>query len=162
VNEKGYTKAIDIWSIGCVAGVLLTGNEPFSGARSITDRRSSYEATRAAAARRDLTWLYSSPRWEIVSIKCKSFVRGLLNLDEKDRFTASQALSHVWYSYDRFVCDALYEIAIMSCKIRNPLPNLVEKITIPRKTQKLAKQVRLHNLWPLIASCYIHSKIIGC
>jgi len=85
-GKAGYTSAVDIWSIGVVAYILLCGFPPF------------YDESTPALVQQILAGKYDfpSPFWDQVSENAKSFVRFLLNTDPASRPTAEQALAHPW------------------------------------------------------------------
>ena len=87
----GYTRAVDMWAIGCVSVVLLTGGLAF-----FDPNTGSYSERLAKAC--DLDYLRKSTEWQCVRSRPKSFVESLLIRDEAQRMTAEQALSHEWFS----------------------------------------------------------------
>ncbi|KIV91597.1 hypothetical protein PV10_06116 [Exophiala mesophila] len=87
----GYTRAVDMWAIGCVSVVLLTGGLAF-----FDPNTGSYSERLAKAC--DLEYLRKSTEWQCVRSRPKSFVESLLVRDEAQRMTAEQALSHEWFS----------------------------------------------------------------
>ena len=82
---QGYSKAIDIWSVGCIAGTLLVG-EPMP-----------FDETADDSQAWDLDFV-NSRVWQAVSRKARSFTQGCLVVDEARRFTSKQALSHDWFT----------------------------------------------------------------
>jgi len=81
-----YEKSVDLWSVGVITYILLTGFFPF------------YDPNRDPAA------MYEKIQnveydWEDcpeVSAEAKDFVAKLLVYDAKDRMTAEEALKHPW------------------------------------------------------------------
>ena len=72
VKEIGYTKAVDLWSLGCVTVVLLTGGYPFFEA-------GSGEYSERLASDCNLDVLEKSQSWRDVGARPKAFVKGLLS-----------------------------------------------------------------------------------
>ena len=130
MTAKGYTEAVDLWSLGCVTAALLTGATPFvsSEPQSPTDRKPSYAVIVDAAFTCDLTKLDTSEAWRNVGPNAKSFVRGLLVLDETSRLTADEALNHVWYSYLEEDFEKLYNFTIRHWNPRKPAINIIERL----------------------------------
>ncbi|KAI1915371.1 hypothetical protein LOZ61_001770 [Ophidiomyces ophidiicola] len=89
--SKGYTKSVDLWSLGCVTAVLLTGGSPFQ-------HSSSQAYSRKLAQECNLESLERSDEWIKVGKRAKSFVRRLLVLDENLRMTAKESLQHEWFT----------------------------------------------------------------
>ncbi|PGH01973.1 CAMK protein kinase [Blastomyces parvus] len=88
---RGYTKAVDMWSLGCLTVVLLTGGSPF-----IDLETGQY--SHAMARNCDLSALEQEEDWRRVGLRAKDFVRKLLILDENVRMTAEDAVSHKWFT----------------------------------------------------------------
>ncbi|BFZ63659.1 Protein kinase protein rad53 [Saitoella coloradoensis] len=85
-GSSSYTPAVDLWSVGCVVWVILTGTPPFMGTThaevsdKILNGRIDWEALGGHGVREDAV----------------AFLRGLLQIDVKERMTLSQALDHPW------------------------------------------------------------------
>ncbi|XP_051890419.1 calcium/calmodulin-dependent protein kinase type 1-like isoform X2 [Pristis pectinata] len=86
LHQKPYDKAVDCWSIGVIAYILLCGYPPF------------YEDTESKLFARisKADYEFDSPFWDDISEQAKSFIRHLLEKDPKKRFTCEQALRHPW------------------------------------------------------------------
>lgn len=86
VLKKSYTEACDIWSLGVIVYMLLSGAPPFVG------------PTEEVIQDRILSGKYSFPHELFcdVSEDALAFASCLLSYEEKDRFTAKQALNHSW------------------------------------------------------------------
>lgn len=90
-SSRGYSKAVDMWSLGCVTVVLLTGSSAF------TDPRTCQHSTKLAQ-NCNLRELERSSEWSEVSARPKAFVGKLLVLDESRRLTANEALEDPWFN----------------------------------------------------------------
>ena len=98
--QRGYTKAIDMWSVGCVMTALLTGQSYFDDSENSAMKRNSSEALREAAVQCDLQRLDYGHRWKHVSSTAKGLVRKILVRDETERLRVEQALRHQWFTID--------------------------------------------------------------
>lgn len=78
VLESKYTKACDLWSIGVILYILLSGRPPFSG-------KNDKEILRAV---REGNYSLKGDLWERRSEQSKSLIRGLMNKDAEKRLTA--------------------------------------------------------------------------
>lgn len=83
----GYTDKCDIWSIGVIAWMLLTGYPPFHG-----EKKQMIANIKTARA----DWSHKS-RWNKVSTDAKDFVRQLLVKNPEQRPDAGAALNHAWF-----------------------------------------------------------------
>lgn len=85
-----YGKAVDVWSIGVIAYILLCGYPPFYDEDGNDDNlfaqimRGEYE--------------FDSPYWDNISEPAKDFISNLICVDPKKRFTCKLALGHPWIS----------------------------------------------------------------
>ncbi|WEW56435.1 serine/threonine protein kinase [Emydomyces testavorans] len=113
--KKGYTKSVDLWSLGCVTVVLLTGGSPFQHPDT-----ESY--SRDLARECNLGRLEEIEEWFHVGRRAKDFVRKLLVLDENQRMTAKDAVKHDWFTnpFHKRAFEEIYQKGISEWK---PRPN---------------------------------------
>ncbi|CRG87208.1 Protein VMS1 [Talaromyces islandicus] len=86
---QGYTKSIDLWSVGCITVVLLMGAPPFPFTPS-----GQIECSEPG----DMDEIFKQPRWNEVSALAQNLVLSLLVLDERRRLSAKEALGHCWFT----------------------------------------------------------------
>ncbi|PXF42907.1 Myosin light chain kinase A [Gracilariopsis chorda] len=86
IRAETYTPAVDIWSLGVLAYNMLSGKLPFDG-------NNIKEVLRRVRAGR---YTFPDAEWADISNEAKDFIRGLLELQPRRRFTAQQALQHAW------------------------------------------------------------------
>ena len=86
VLKRSYTEACDLWSLGVIAYMLLSGAPPFYGASDTLIKQAIINGS------------YSFPTslFKDVSEEAKHFVSGLLSYAPEYRMTARQALKHPW------------------------------------------------------------------
>ena len=87
--------ATDMWSIGIITTLLLTGEFVFENSK---DNFALSAAILDAAAECNLAKMDHDPAWQAVNNLGKEFVKGLLVLDENARLDAGQALKHGWFA----------------------------------------------------------------
>lgn len=111
-SRGGYTKAVDLWSLGCVTAVLLTGDSPF--------RDPAMDQPAQLPKSNDFERLEGNMEWHSVGQRARDFVRQLLLLDESKRMTVKQALSHLWFTnrVHKREFEALYRRSIKDWKPR--------------------------------------------
>ena len=85
-SPVGYGKAADMWSIGVIVYVMLSGRPPF-------DEDDLEQAVQ------DGQWSFDPIEWGRVSLYAQDFVRNLMALDPAARLTAEDALAHTWIRY---------------------------------------------------------------
>jgi serine/threonine protein kinase len=141
VKDVGYTKAVDLWSLGCVTVVLLTGGYAFFEA-------GSGEYSERLASDCNLDALEKSQSWRDVGARPKAFVKGLLVLDEQQRMTAKESLAHEWFTNDAHRTDfeELYRRAIRHWRPRmsnGPIIELFEADNL--KDLPFLQQLRAEN-----------------
>jgi calcium/calmodulin-dependent protein kinase I len=84
--QKPYGKEVDMWSIGVIAYILLCGYPPFY--------HESDQELFAQIMKGE--YEFDSPYWDNISDSAKDFIRHLMEMDVKRRFTCEQALEHPW------------------------------------------------------------------
>jgi serine/threonine protein kinase len=86
VLEGSYTEACDLWSLGVIVYILLSGAPPFYGEND--------EAIKASIARG--TYAFPHELFRDVGDDALDFVSCLLSYSIEYRYTAEQALTHPW------------------------------------------------------------------
>lgn len=98
VLEGSYDERCDLWSVGVVSYLLLSGEQPFWGPSGQKipwkDRRKIMIGLIKKCAYTPMT----NGRWEIISVLAKEFVSSLLQLNPDNRLSPSEALSSLWIS----------------------------------------------------------------
>jgi calcium-dependent protein kinase len=82
VLNKNYGPKCDIWSIGVILYIILSGIPPFNGA-------SDQEIMKKVKLGK---FNFNDPAWKTISDPCKNFISRLLTLDQNARPSAEEAL----------------------------------------------------------------------
>uniref|UniRef100_A0A3B4ZIP9 phosphorylase kinase n=1 Tax=Stegastes partitus TaxID=144197 RepID=A0A3B4ZIP9_9TELE len=98
-GNAGYGTAVDIWSAGVIMYTLLAGSPPF------WHRKQMLMLRMILAGKYD----FSSPEWEDRSDTVKDLISRMLVVDPKQRYTASEALSHSFFS--QYVVDEVRQFS---------------------------------------------------
>lgn len=86
VNKKNYGPAVDMWAVGVLLYIMLSGKMPFYG-------RDDNACLKMIASGK----YHMPPReWSNISSDAISLVKGLLQYDPNKRLTANAALQHKW------------------------------------------------------------------
>ncbi|KAM6985652.1 calcium/calmodulin-dependent protein kinase type 1D [Aplochiton taeniatus] len=97
--QKPYSKAVDCWSIGVIAYILLCGYPPFY------DENDSKLFEQILKA----DYEFDAPYWDDISDSAKDFISSLMEKDPVKRYTCDQALRHPWISGDTALCKNIHE-----------------------------------------------------
>ncbi|RAR14322.1 Pkinase-domain-containing protein [Stemphylium lycopersici] len=98
--EQGYSKSVDMWSVGSLTATVLTGDNLFTNRAHSEYELNPQGVIVGLAAICDLSVLDDeyNPLWNLIGFRPKDFVRGLLVLEEERRMTATEALAHHWFT----------------------------------------------------------------
>jgi pheromone a factor receptor len=139
---SGYSKAVDMWSIGVITANLLSNEALFAAPRF---EPNPHDYILQLAAKCDISVIddESHPVWSNVSDKPKDFVKNLLVLRELDRMTAKQALAHPWFTNPCLAeeFEALYARSIRDWQPRRKVSKLVEPVAATSLEEGLAPQI---------------------
>ncbi|XP_063306410.1 serine/threonine-protein kinase H2 [Pelobates fuscus] len=86
ILRKSYSNAVDMWALGVITYILLSGSMPFE------------DENRTRLYRMIIKGKYSylGDPWPNVSNLAKDFIDRLLTVDSNDRLLAADALNHPW------------------------------------------------------------------
>ncbi|XP_070569686.1 obscurin-like isoform X2 [Ptychodera flava] len=90
INYDKITKATDMWSVGVICYVLLSGLSPFMGDN---DGETMSNVTSAE-------WDFEDESFDEISDASKEFIENLLVLDPTERLSAAECLEHDWIKKD--------------------------------------------------------------
>ncbi|XP_072900397.1 serine/threonine-protein kinase H1-like [Hemitrygon akajei] len=84
--RKPYTNAVDMWALGVISYILLSGTMPFE----------DENRTRLYRMILKCKYSYVGEPWPNVSNLAKDFIDRLITIDPTERMAAAQALKHPW------------------------------------------------------------------
>uniref|UniRef100_A0A670YKD5 Myosin light chain kinase, smooth muscle n=1 Tax=Pseudonaja textilis TaxID=8673 RepID=A0A670YKD5_PSETE len=90
INYEPIGYATDMWSIGVICYILVSGLSPFMGDN---DNETLANVTSA-------TWDFDDEAFDEISDDAKDFISNLLKKDMKDRLNCTQCLQHPWLQKD--------------------------------------------------------------
>uniref|UniRef100_A0A3Q3WF38 phosphorylase kinase n=1 Tax=Mola mola TaxID=94237 RepID=A0A3Q3WF38_MOLML len=98
-GHAGYGTAVDIWSAGVIMYTLLAGSPPFWHRKQMLMLRMILAGE----------YNFLSPEWEDRSDTVKDLISRMLVVDPKQRFTATDALNHPFFS--QYVVDEVRQFS---------------------------------------------------
>jgi len=86
LTAESYDKSVDMWSVGVIIYILLSGYPPF------------YADSAPALFKKimDVKYDFDDSVWDDISDSAKDLIRNLLVKDPQQRYTAAQCLDHPW------------------------------------------------------------------
>lgn len=107
VNREGVGYEQDLWSMGIISYILLSGHSPFKGKN---DRETLINI-------REGQWQFQGKIWNNVSPEARDFISRLLVYNPLDRMDVQTALKHPWFDIiTRIIKD---EFLISTDSLRN-------------------------------------------
>ncbi|XP_028409605.1 serine/threonine-protein kinase D3-like isoform X2 [Dendronephthya gigantea] len=84
LRNRGYNRSIDMWSVGVIIYVSLSGTFPFNEEEEIADQI------------KNAAFMYPSDPWQEVSKEGIDLINRLLQVDKRYRLSCDKSLGHHW------------------------------------------------------------------
>ncbi|XP_022249184.1 serine/threonine-protein kinase D1-like isoform X1 [Limulus polyphemus] len=93
VRNKGYNRSLDMWSVGVIIYVSLSGTFPFNEEEDIHDQI------------QNATFMYPPNPWNEISSNAVNLIQNLLQVKTRKRYTVDKSLCHPWLQDYQLWCD---------------------------------------------------------
>ncbi|XP_043953251.1 serine/threonine-protein kinase D3-like isoform X2 [Gambusia affinis] len=104
ISSSGYNRSLDMWSVGVITYVSLSGTFPFNEDEDIRQ-----QITNAA-------FMYPRQPWATISLEAVSLINNLLQVAVRRRYTVGKALGHSWLQNFQLWCDLREFELRMGCR----------------------------------------------
>lgn len=125
VLKRDYNIQCDVWSLGVIMYMLLSGSPPFDGASDVEIMDKVLKGT----------YFMNTSEWEKISDGAKKLVSKLLTYNYKDRITASQAMKDPWIILNTKTVQSLETQSIDVTRFKKHFDNL-RKFSAKQKLQQ--------------------------
>jgi protein kinase D len=84
LRNKGYNRSLDMWSVGVIIYVSLSGTFPFNEDEDINDQI------------QNAAFMYPPNPWKEISSNAIDLINNLLQVKQRKRYTVDKSLMHCW------------------------------------------------------------------
>ncbi|XP_033843932.1 serine/threonine-protein kinase D3 isoform X1 [Periophthalmus magnuspinnatus] len=84
LRSKGYNRSLDMWSVGVIVYVSLSGTFPFNEDEDINDQI------------QNAAFMYPPAPWKDISTEAIDLINNLLQVKMRKRYSVDKCLSHPW------------------------------------------------------------------
>ncbi|KAI5629057.1 hypothetical protein C0J50_8209, partial [Silurus asotus] len=93
ISSDGYNRSLDMWAVGVILYVSLSGTFPFN-----EDEDIHQQITNAA-------FMYPRHLWALISLEAVNLINNLLQVVVRRRFSVGKAMGHPWLQNFQLWCD---------------------------------------------------------
>ncbi|XP_025266146.1 serine/threonine-protein kinase D3 isoform X4 [Camponotus floridanus] len=93
LRNKGYNRSLDMWSVGVIIYVSLSGTFPFNEEEDINEQI------------QNAAFMYPPTPWKEISNDAIDLINNLLQVKQRKRYTVDKSLQHVWLQDYQTWCD---------------------------------------------------------
>ncbi|XP_012259281.2 serine/threonine-protein kinase D3 isoform X2 [Athalia rosae] len=104
LRNKGYNRSLDMWSVGVIVYVSLSGTFPFNEDEDINEQI------------QNAAFMYPPTTWREISSDAIDLINNLLQVKQRKRYTVDKSLQHVWLQDYQTWCDLRELEAQVGCR----------------------------------------------
>ncbi|KAJ8924394.1 hypothetical protein NQ315_007190 [Exocentrus adspersus] len=93
LRNKGYNRSLDMWSVGVIVYVSLSGTFPFNEDEDINEQI------------QNAAFMYPPNPWKEISSAAIDLINNLLQVKQRKRYTVDKSLQHIWLQDYQTWCD---------------------------------------------------------
>nr|XP_023021930.1 serine/threonine-protein kinase D3 [Leptinotarsa decemlineata]XP_023021931.1 serine/threonine-protein kinase D3 [Leptinotarsa decemlineata] len=93
LRNKGYNRSLDMWSVGVIVYVSLSGTFPFNEDEDINEQI------------QNAAFMYPPNPWKEISSDAINLINNLLQVKQRKRYTVDKSLVHIWLQDYETWCD---------------------------------------------------------
>ncbi|XP_008216191.1 serine/threonine-protein kinase D1 isoform X2 [Nasonia vitripennis] len=93
LRNKGYNRSLDMWSVGVIVYVSLSGTFPFNEDEDINEQI------------QNAAFMYPPNPWKEISSDAIDLINNLLQVKQRKRFSVDKSLLHFWLQDYQTWCD---------------------------------------------------------
>ncbi|KAI5090755.1 serine/threonine-protein kinase D3 isoform X1, partial [Silurus meridionalis] len=109
LRSKGYNRSLDMWSVGVIVYVSLSGTFPFNEDEDINDQI------------QNAAFMYPPNPWREISGEAIDLINNLLQVKMRKRFSVDKSLSHPWLQvWTTYTAISIYTLYLY-CECNVPL-----------------------------------------
>ena len=126
--NKNYDERCDVWSVGVILYILLSGKAPFDG----DDDHEITEQVKIG------NYNMKGGIWEVLSKDAKDLIKKMLTYNYKQRVNAKEALCHPWF---KNASTHTVDIDLMQESLKN-----LAKFSATQKLQQATMSMMVQNM----------------
>jgi calcium/calmodulin-dependent protein kinase I len=126
---EGYGRPVDVWAMGVILYILLSGIHPFQ----IADEDLMLDNIQNAK------WDWVGPNWSKISMDAKDLIRNMLAKNPAQRYTINQCLTHKWLTAGMQHTEELGSVAeaIKLLQAKKRLKGAMQAVLAQQKMKRL-------------------------
>uniref|UniRef100_A0A8R1Z8K3 protein kinase C n=1 Tax=Pristionchus pacificus TaxID=54126 RepID=A0A8R1Z8K3_PRIPA len=93
LQKKGYNKSLDMWSVGVIIYVTLSGTFPFNDEEEVSNQIEN------------AAFMFPRDIWSRISLDAVDLIKRLLRVEIEERLTIEETIAHSWLNSSQLISD---------------------------------------------------------